>query len=154
MSARHLLRRCRVLERPGGAPVSAGATMKRLLPTLLPLMALSIAALPASAAAARPQLASAPGFRPRQLVVKFAGQGNPRVVALGRRAQVRQAALALRRNPAVSYAEPNYVATASSSGAPFDPDDSGTIEGPPVPGEAGKWAIKQWNFLAPEGPET
>jgi serine protease len=155
MSARQLLRRCRVFERPGGARVSAGATMKRLRPTLLPLLALSIAALPASAATARPQPGSAHGFEPRQLVVKFAGRRLPRVVALGRRAQVWQAAQALRRNPAVAYAEPNYVATASTSGeAPFDPDDSGTIEGPPVPGEAGRWAIKQWNFLAPEGPET
>lgn len=68
---------------------------------------------------------------------------------------MRRMAEALRRNPRVVYAEPDYLATASAApGLPFDPDDTGTIEGAPNPAEAGKWVYKQWNFLSPEGPET
>jgi serine protease len=129
--------------------------MRRLLRTLPPLVALALLALPAVAGAARPQLSGAHGFEPRQLVVRFEGQRVGRVVRLGAQAEVREAAAALRRNPAVAYAAPNYIATASAaSGAPFDPDDSGAIDGPAVVAEAGKWAYRQWSFLSPEGPGT
>jgi serine protease len=129
--------------------------MRRLLRALLPLAALPVLALPAPAGAAPAGLAPAHGFAPRQLLVKFDGQERGRDLPLPRGASVGRIADALRRDPHVIYAEPDYVATASAApGAPFDPDDSGTIEGAPSPSEAGKWAFKQWNFLAPEGPET
>jgi serine protease len=129
--------------------------MKRLLRTLLPVAALAILALPASAAAARLQVGVARGFEPHQLIVKFTGAGQAKVVALAPQTGVRETAKRLRRNPAVAYAAPNYVATASAlRNAPFDPNDSGALEGPAVSAEAGKWSFKQWNLLAPEGPET
>jgi serine protease len=68
---------------------------------------------------------------------------------------VRRSARALRRNPRVLYAEPDYVATASATGAgPYDPDDTGGLDGGAEISELGKWAYKQWNFLAPEGAES
>jgi serine protease len=51
------------------------------------------------------------------------------------------ATAALRRNPHVDYAVPNYVATASA----FLPNDPGTAPG--VHGPRGGWVRKQWNFL-------
>jgi serine protease len=123
--------------------------MDRLLRTLLASAALLGTAAAVPGAHAAPPPAPARGYAPHQVVVKFAGQAGGRAVALPLGAEVGPAARALRRNPKVAYADPNYVATASSSG-PFDPDDSGTL----APGEAGKWALKQWNFLSPEGPGT
>ncbi len=129
--------------------------MRRLLRALLPLAALPVLAGPAPAGAAQTALAPAHGFAPRQLLVKLEGEKTGRPLSLPRGTRVRQAAEALRRNSRVVYAEPNYLATASAAPAvPFDPDDSGTIEGPPTASEAGKWSYKQWNFLSPEGPET
>jgi serine protease len=66
---------------------------------------------------------------------------------------VRQATRALRHDPRLEYAVPNYLATASATAVPFDPDDSGALEdAPEASGSAGGgWAYKQWNFLAPEG---
>ncbi len=69
---------------------------------------------------------------------------------------MREAARALRRNPHVVYATPNYIATASAAelspppydpeAPPYDPNDAGNL------GEAaadpGSWVYKQWNFLA------
>src|SRR3954471_18420073 len=118
--------------------------MKRLLRTLLPLAALAACALPASAAAAQTAVAPAREFAPRQLLVKFEGQRSGRVLPLGAGAGVRRTAAALRQNPRVVYAEPNYSATASAlERTPFDPNDPGTIEGAAVVSEAGKWAYKQ-----------
>jgi serine protease len=129
--------------------------MRRLLRALLPLAALPFLAIPAASAAAQTALAPAHGFVPRQLLVKFAGQKAGRALSLPPGAGVRRTAATLRGNPRVLYAEPDYVATASAtSTAPFDPDDPGTVEGPPSASEAGKWSYKQWNFLSPEGPET
>ncbi|MGN6585996.1 MAG: S8 family serine peptidase [Solirubrobacterales bacterium] len=129
--------------------------MRRLLRAFLPLAALPVLVLPAPAGAAQTALASAHGFAPHQLLVKLEGQKRGRALSLPRGEGVRRAVVALRRNPRVVYAEPDYVATASAApGLPFDPDDSGTIEGPPNPAEVGKWAYKQWNFLSPEGAET
>jgi serine protease len=128
--------------------------MRRLLRTLLPFAALGACILPAIAAAAQPAVAPAREFTPRQLLVKFEGQRLGRALPLSPGAGVQRTAAALRQNPRVLYAEPNYIATASAlERAPFDPDDSGTIEGGAVASEAGKWALKQWNFLSPEGPE-
>jgi serine protease len=125
--------------------------MRRLLRTLLPLMLLAISGSPLPTAQAQPGVETAHGFAPRQVVVKFKGQKVGRAVSLAPGAGVRQAAQALRRNPRVVYAEPNYVATASAtSGEPFDPNDPGTLEGAEA-GEFGNWVYKQWNFLSPDG---
>jgi serine protease len=128
-------------------------TMRRLLRTLLPLTAIAALAILAAPAAAATGLAGARGFAPRQVLVKFEGERRGRAVALAPGVGVRQAARSLRRDPRVLYAVPNYVATASAAKpAPFDPDDSGALEGGPEASSApGGWAYKQWNFLAPEG---
>ncbi|MGN6201016.1 MAG: S8 family serine peptidase, partial [Solirubrobacterales bacterium] len=100
-------------------------------------------------------MAPARAFAPRQLLVKLEGQRLGHVVSLPAGTGVRRAAAALRQNPRVAYAEPNYVATASAvEPSPYDPSDSGSIEALASAGEVGKWAYKQWNFLAPEGAET
>ncbi|HEV2857986.1 MAG TPA: S8 family serine peptidase [Solirubrobacterales bacterium] len=119
-------------------------------------MALAATALPASAAASPVGVASAREFAPRQLLVKFDGQRLGRAVSLPAGTGVRRAARVLRQNPRVAYAEPNYIATASTIGRPpFDPNDSGSIEASAATStEAGKWAYKQWNLLPPEGVET
>jgi serine protease len=112
----------------------------------LALFGLSAAAAPAAAATA---LSEARGFVPREVIVRFEGEGGARTVDLPPGVGVRQAAVRLRRSPAVAYAVPNYVATASattpllaSTGLPNDP---GPIEGPP--GLPGGWVSLQWNFL-------
>ncbi len=122
--------------------------MNRLLCILLALAATAAAVPVAHATTA---IAPARAFAPRQLVVKFEGQQLGRAVPLAAGEGIGQAARALRRNPRVVYAEPNYVATASASGPPFDPNDPGTLAARPAASELGNWAFKQWNFLAPEG---
>jgi serine protease len=120
--------------------------MNRLLRTLLPLVALVASCLPVAAAAATTGVAPAREFAPRQLLVKFEGQRSGRAVSLAPGTGVRQAAEALRRNPRVVYAAPNYVATASASA--FRPNDPGTLGAVPgVPSSPGDWATRQWNFL-------
>ncbi|HWW67991.1 MAG TPA: S8 family serine peptidase [Solirubrobacterales bacterium] len=85
--------------------------------------------------------APALGFAPGRVVVKFKGQRSGRAVGLPPRIGVREAATALRRSPRVAYAEPDYIATAST----FLPNDTGTV--PATPGLAGGWMQRQWNFL-------
>jgi len=127
--------------------------MRRLLRNLLPLAATAVLAVSAAPAPAQTGLSPARGFAPRQLLVKFEGERGGRAVTLPRGAGVQRTAAALRRNPRVAYAEPNYLATASAVPAPFDPDDSGALEGTPeASSSAGGWAFKQWNFLAFEEP--
>jgi serine protease len=135
-----------------GGAVGNLTKMRRLLRILLPV-ALA-AALPASAAAARTEVAPAREFAPRQLLVKFEGERVGHALSLAPGKGVRQTAAALGQNPRVVYAQPNYIATASIvEPAPFEPDDSGSIEaGAAAVTETGKWAYKQWNFLAPEAP--
>lgn len=127
--------------------------MRRLLRMLLPAAALAACVLP-SAAAAETALAPARGFAPRQLLVKLEGQQVGRAFSLAPGAGVQRTAKALRRNPRVVYAEPNYVATASAiAAAPYDPNDPGTLgEASDTATVSGDWAYKQWNFLSPEGP--
>jgi serine protease len=123
--------------------------MNRFLPTAATttlLVALSLASAPARAATG---VAPAHGFAPHQLVVKLAGGGAARTVRLPRHVGVREAAAALRDNPRVAYAAPNYIATASALEVPNDP---GPIDGPPGP--PGGWVTKQWNFLPWEGTAT
>jgi serine protease len=124
--------------------------MNRPLRALLPSTAL-IALVAACSASAQVGLSPAREFTPRQLLVKFEGQRQGQRIALAEGTGVRRAARALRRNPNVVYAEPNYIASASAVGAePFDPNDSGFLPGPTDSSAgAGGWAFKQWNLLAP-----
>jgi serine protease len=99
-----------------------------------------------------------PAFVPHELIVKFKGPQPARAIALPDDAGVLSAATALRRNPRVAYAEPNYIATASAAGRGFNfalPNDTGSLGGPleasPSPG---RWVDKQWNFLPYEGELT
>jgi serine protease len=122
--------------------------MRRLLRTLLPLVAILSLGVTAPAVGAQTAVGKAHGFAPRRLVVKFEGQRRGHAVSLAPGAGVRRTAAALRRNPHVVYAEPDYIATASTApGEPFDPDDPGTLNGVT---KAGHWVYKQWNFLSPE----
>jgi serine protease len=131
--------------------------MRRLLPIFAPVAVLAglAAATPASASTA---IAPARAFAPRQLVVKFDGQAVGRAMGLPAGVDVLTAAAAMRRNPRVAYAEPNYIATASS--APGDPafalpNDPGTLGGASeASASPGDWAFKQWNFLPWEGTAT
>jgi serine protease len=92
------------------------------------------------------------GFASHQLLVKFAGDGTARAVALPAGIGVHQAAAVLSNRPQVDYAVPNYIATASAE--PTEPvatipNDPGPLSGPPGP--PGGWVTKQWNFLPWEG---
>ena len=126
--------------------------MRRTLPTLTLLALLAAVGAAAAPAQARTGIAPAREFSPRQVVVKFAGERFGRALALPAGTEVRQAAAALRRNPHVEYAEPNYIATASAKEEFVFPDDPGTLGG--GGGEAaalaGDWSFRQWNFLSPE----
>jgi len=124
--------------------------MKRRLPILFAaalLAALGVLAAGGMPAGAVTGIAPARGFVPHRVVVKFAGERFGRALALPPRVGVREAAAALRRSPRVAYAEPDYIATAST----FLPDDSGTI--PATLELAGNWMQRQWNFL-PWQPDT
>jgi serine protease len=139
-----------------GASLRHHETMRRLLRTLLPLTAIAALAISAAPAAAATGLSPASGFAPRQLLVKLEGERRGRAIGLAPGVGVRQAAMSLRSDPRVLYAVPNYIATASATkGAPFEPDDSGALEGGPEASSAtGGWAYKQWNFLSPEADGT
>jgi serine protease len=84
--------------------------------------------------------AAAPDFAPGELVVRFDDQRFGRALDLPSGIGVHEAAAALRSNPHVAYAVPNYIATAS--GVPNDP---GTV--PPATGPRSGWTALQWNFL-------
>ncbi len=113
----------------------------------------SLAARPAAAPAAT-GISPAHGFEPHQLVVRFQGERHGRAVGLPRGIHVGPAAAALRRNPRVLYAAPNYIATASAdvqtqTVVPNDPGLLSRTASPP-----GDWVNRQWNFLPwEEGPE-
>lgn len=125
--------------------------MKRLLPihAAATLLASLIAAAPASAGIG---VAPAREFVPHEVVVKFDGAAHSRAVGLPKGVGVAAGVVALRANPHVAYAQPNYVATASArpraaSSVEF-PDDPGTLPGSDEPpGKPGGWAFRQWNFL-------
>jgi serine protease len=108
---------------------------RRLARFAMPIAALAaLAAMPAAAI-------GAPDFVPGQVVTRFDGQPTGAAVDLPAGVSVREAAAALRTNPAVKYAVPNYIATASSL-----PDDPGTV--PPGGGPNAGWVNLQWNFLS------
>jgi serine protease len=123
-------------------PISAAAV----------LLAGAIASAPASAATG---LSPAREFVPRQVVLKLEGQPGAQTVRLPTGVGVRRAARALRRNPSVAYAAPNYIATASKgllSPSSAIANDPGPLSIPPGP--PGGWVALQWNFLPWEGTGT
>ena len=103
--------------------------MAPLRKTLIPLLAFAALAAPASAAAA-----------PDEVVLRLKGANKARVIPAGD-AGAAATAHALRRNPNIAYAVPNYVATASAL-APNDPGTSPGQQGPRF-----GWLYRQWNFL-------
>lgn len=119
--------------------------MNRRARRLAQLTLLALAALPATLAAPAaaegpPGTAAAPEFATGEVVVRVGDQRFGEAVKLPAGVGVREALGALRSNPRVLYAVPNYIATAS--GAPNDP---GTV--PPAKGPRSGWAALQWNFL-------
>ncbi len=132
--------------------------MRRLLPILATATMLAGFAVGPASAGAAATISPAHGFAPRQLVIKFDGEPRGRTLALPVSAGVRRTAAALRRNPRVAYAEPDYVATASAlepSPSFILPNDPGTLDGASeAAASAGDWAFKQWNFLPWEGDPT
>src|ERR1700754_4097858 len=127
-------------------------SMRRLLPPLATVTLLAALALAATPARAEIGVAPARGFVPHQVVVKFEGERFARGLALPTGTGVRRAAASLRENPAVAYAQPNYLATASATpveAPPLLPNDSGTLGtgDPEAATVAGDWSFKQWNFL-------
>jgi len=79
--------------------------------------------------------AATPDYVPGEILVRF--QGEPeRVLELPGGVGIGEAARSLRANPAVDYANPNYIAHASA--VPNDPGRSGKPKG---------WRWMQWNFL-------
>ncbi len=132
--------------------------MRRLLPILATASLLAGFAAAAACASAATAIAPALGFAPHRVVVKFEGERRGRALALPAGAGVREAAAALRANPGVAYAEPDYLASASASEPSSSfvlPNDPGTLDGASeAAASAGDWAFKQWNFLPPEGDDS
>jgi serine protease len=138
--------------------------MRRLLRTLLPPAAIACLAISAAPAQGASGVSPVHGFAPRQLLVKFEGQRRGQAIGLGRGIGVREAAGALRRNPNVVYAVPDYIASASAltpppyepNPPPYDPDDTGSLPGatPEASSSSGAWVYKQWNFLAYDASES
>ncbi|MFL5834459.1 MAG: S8 family serine peptidase [Solirubrobacterales bacterium] len=125
--------------------------MRRLLRSLPPLALIATLFATASPAPASEGIGQARQFAPQQLLVKFDGERQGRVLKLPAGAGVAQTARALRGNPAVVYAEPDYVASASATDpVPYDPNDSGILETASESSVGlGGWAFRQWNFLSP-----
>jgi serine protease len=132
--------------------------MTRMVPIFAAaaLLSAAIAATPASGAIG---VSPAREFAPHQVVLKFKGAQEGKVVDLPPGIGVRQATARLRRSPRIAYAAPNYTATASSSSSktallqePWTPDDPGPLTSPPGP--PGGWVSLQWNFLPWEGAGT
>jgi serine protease len=119
--------------------------MTRCAPILAAVMLLSAAVAPAPADAVG--ISPAREFAPHQVVLKLRGAHAEQTVRLPPGVGVRQGAAALRRNPRVAYAAPNYIAEASA--LPNDPGPLSTPPGPP-----GGWSSLQWNFLPWEGTST
>ena len=138
---------------PGAGDSRAQSKMNRRIPTAAATLLAALALTPALVQAAA--VARAHGFAPHRLIVKLAKASKPRTVRLPRGARVRAAAAALQGDPAVQYAVPDYVATASASAeepVSLLPNDPGPISG--LPGPPGGWVTKQWNFLPWEGVGT
>jgi serine protease len=132
--------------------------MRRLLPILATATLLAGFATGPAGAGAAATISPAHGFAPRKVVVKFEGERRGRTLALPAGAGVRETAAALRANPRVAYAEPDYIATASATEVTPSfvlPNDPGTLDGASeAAASAGDWAFKQWNFLPFEAEST
>jgi serine protease len=132
--------------------------MRRLLPILATAILLASFAVGSTSAGAATALSPAHGFAPQQLIVKFEGERRAQTVGLSADTGVLETAAALRGNPRVAYAEPDYIATASATEPGSDfvlPNDPGTLEGASeAAASAGDWAFKQWNFLPWDGTGT
>jgi serine protease len=124
---------------------------RRTTITLAIALLITAAAVAGSPAAAATRVERARAFVPHELIVKRDGQRMPRTRELPEGVGVREAVAALRRDPAVDYVAPNFLATASATEGPI-PNDPGTLTG--LPGVPGGWVSKQWNFLPWEGPGT
>jgi serine protease len=132
-----------------------GLTGKRKMNRPFPIAATTLLAIlllaPGSSQAVG--VSGAHGFAPRRLIVKLAGAERAQTIGLPQRTSVGEAAMALRANPDVEYAVPDYIATASASEEELTvPNDPGPLSGPPGP--PGGWVSKQWNFLPWEGLPT
>jgi serine protease len=134
--------------------------MNPRLPILTAAILLATLVAGAAPAGAVTGIAPARDFAPRRVVVKFEGQRFGRPLGLPRRVGVRKAAAALRENPHVAYAVPDFIATASgaSRSTVFLPNDPGTLPGAlgasGATGAPSGWVLKQWNFLPWTGPAT
>jgi serine protease len=131
----------------------AAHQMRRPLPIFATATLLVALGAGAGAASASTGISPAREFAPGQVVVKFDGEPSGQTIALPHGAGVRRTAAALRRNPRVAYAEPNYVASASAVSQALDfvfPNDPGTLEAAEAATTAGDWSFKQWNFLSQE----
>ncbi len=122
---------------------------RRTIPLACAVLALAVTA--AGSTAQTVGVSPAREFVPRQLIVKLEGDRLPRTRAVPAGVGVHAAAERLRRNPAVAYAAPNYLATASADESLL-PNDPGSILA--LPGVPGGWVEKQWNFLPWEGVGT
>jgi serine protease len=131
--------------------------MRRFLPLLAAVIAITAFAVGAAPARAKVGLAQNRGFVPHQVVYKLAGQRLGHVLSLPASASVAQTAATLRSNPRVVYAEPNYIARASTARTTQPlalPDDPGTLGSGAEAASAGGWTSKQWNFLPWQGSPT
>src|SRR4051812_17923659 len=81
-------------------------------------------AVAGSSASATTRVDRARPFVPHELIVKRDGERLPRTRELPDGVGVRQAVAALRRDPSVDYAAPNFLATASATEGPI-PNDPG-----------------------------
>jgi serine protease len=102
-----------------------------------------LVALAGAAFAAPLAHASGSPYAPGEVVAKLKGQPTEHDIALPAGVTVPQAVRSLRANPKVAYANPNYLASAST----VNPNDPGSGRPPKAHG----WRVDQWNFLAPTG---
>ncbi len=131
--------------------------MSKRFPIVAILALCAAWAIAPSAASAAAGISPARGFAPREVVLKFEGQRHGRTVRLPTGIGVREAAAALRRSPAVAYAAPNYIATASAKRASPLPESGIANDPGPLskrPGPPGGWVALQWNLLPWEGTAT
>ncbi len=129
--------------------------MNRRSPILVAATLLAALAAVATPGRAATGIAPAREFAPGQVIVKFDGERHGAAVGLPPSVGVRSAAVALRHNPTVIYAAPNYIATASAKPSLSSgdiPNDPGPLSDPAAP--PGGWVSKQWNFLPWEGEST
>jgi serine protease len=132
--------------------------MSRRTLTFLAATLLAAAMPGAPAAHAAVGISPAREFAPHRVIVKYEGQRLSRTLKLPDGIGVHSAVSVLRAAPDVSYATPDYIATASATTpivepAPHLPNDPGPLYGNDVAVPSG-WVEKQWNFLPWEGVST